>query len=429
MSDKLKLTDNAVDRWLRANRKKNEVLRDTQVEGFHVRVINDSPQGELAVASYCIDFRVSSTGKKRRLKVASFKERTVSQARKLAGDRKSEGRSGIDVIKDREHERTLQQQEKDKAANALPTIQSWFDSTHRDHLYERDDTGKRRINYLEKDWLPALGHLTAPELNIKTISNQMKAILDDRAYGQDTKPLRESTAKKYLEYFKEACSAYCAQHECPNPLNNLKWATVKKTGKLTFAEIKDNEHEGSPRTKIPQTTFIVIVKELESLYKESENLLPLALLFMAYSGLRPSDIVTLQWSHLKLEGDSPYLRKVLIKSKHIKSSPTIIPLHSDAVATLKKAEKHRVSDFVFSDNMKAKNTQSLNYWWDKVRENSEFDFPPYQLRHNVAHRIIDAGGTIVNVAAVLGNTVEVCIRNYLNTDLESTAELLRSLKF
>jgi len=416
----MKITEASLRKWLVAGRQKNETLRCSELGGFHVRVNADSPKGSAGPASYRIQFRVNG-GKLRTPTIAKYGEITLGEAKKRGGTAKAEGKAGIDKLAERKETRRQLEVEKEAKANALPNFQQWFDQRHHERLYERGTSGKLRISHLRAYWLPHLGQLTLEELNIDVVCEVL------RPFGSTVK---ESTAKKYVEYLKEAVSRFAEDYRAPNNLAGTSWPQYVRTADLLW---KINEEDGeSPRTAFSPAEFTSILNSIESVITASpDKAEPLAMLFMAHTGMRPSDIRTLEWKHLVTENcDFPHVRKILQKTRHKKKTATIIPLSPNALKTLGRAKPISGGVFVFSETSKSKSPKTLNdFWWRKVKDATGVSATIYQLRHNMAHAVLRSGGSIADVAAVLGNTVEACIRNYLNEDPRHAAQVLRHLNF
>lgn len=236
-----------------------------------------------------------------------------------------------------------------------------------------------------------------------------------------------------MEYFKELASAYAAENRCSNPLANTKWSAYLKISGLTYSDIED---EGDSRTAIDESVFRKIIKSLEGIIiDDPNNTSPYALLFMAYTGMRQGDIVSLKWSQIRIEDPSHlHIQKVLLKTKKTKSAASTVPISPQAKEILDRVKSISGGNYVFSETTNAKIAAGLtSTWWKKVRIDIGIEFPPYQLRHNIAHKILRSiehngcGGNISDVASALGNTVEMCVKSYLNNDSRHTAKVLMAM--
>jgi|GEM_PF-3818730 len=413
-----KITEGALRNWLNEERKKHDELKCSELKGFHVRINQHSPKDETANASYRIRYKVAD--KQSTPSIGKYGEMTLPSARSIARDRKDNARMGKDFIKEKREAIKQTKAERLAIANRLPTLQEWYDDIHKDYLIETGSTGKQRTQYLKRNWLPKLGHLTGEQLDIDVVAGILPSFKST---------LKESTLKKYVDYLKEAASAYSQEYRSTNPLAGTRWDRYVKLAKLNW---EYEEDEGSPRTAFAPKDFQRIINCIELLIAESPNpLYALAMLFMAYSGMRPGDIATLKWTHLILSDCSfPHVKKVLTKTRKKRKTATKIPLTQKAIDTLLRAKPSSGGEYIFSENNKAKTPKSLgDCWRNKVQKSTGIKAPLYQLRHNMAHKILREGGSIADVAAILGNTVEVCIRNYLNNDPEHAATVLQKIKF
>ncbi len=413
-----KITQGLLKAWLVDEQDKHKTLNCDSLGGFHIRTNRASPKGQLTPASFRIKYRVK--GKQRVVTIGKTGEISLATARTQAGIIKAQGTTGKDIQQERREAQQAEKERKTTEANKLPTLQHWFDTVHHDHLYEEGK--KTRIGYYKR-WLIIHGHKSLDQITIEDVACSL------RKYGPNVK--KESSDKKNMEYFKEIASAYSFDNKCGNPLSGSNWQTYVKVGRLSWKYLED-EDKGDPRTAIPPEDFTKVIKALEQLTQtHPDNTSPYALLFMAFSGMRASDIVTLKWNHL-ITDDSDFLhiKKVLQKTQHLKPGASIIPIAPKAVETINRVKSLSGGDYIFSETTKPKVAAGLGInWWSKVREKTGLTFVPYQLRHNMAHQIIRNGGSIADVAATLGNTVEICVRTYLNNDPRHAAITLAKINF
>lgn len=412
-----KITQANLNEWLANEQGKEKTLNCRSIGGFHVRTNQVSPKGVKASASFRIKYRVNGLAKT--VTIGKVGEITLPFARTQAGIIKAQGKIGKDILKDRKEAKQARIELQVKEAEKLPSLQKWFDDVLHDRLYE--DKKKSRI-YSFKRWLAILGKYSLDQITVEVVANSL------RRYGPNIK--KESTDKKSMEMLKEFASAYAYDNKCTNPLANSKWSSFVKIGRLSW-DIQEDD-ESSTRTAIEIDTFKHIINCLERLcIQYPTNISPLAVLFMAYSGMRPSDIVSLKWSHLKIEDPSYlHIKKVLQKTQDKKRQHSYIPISPMAVHILGRAKKLSGGDYIFSESTKAKGVANLGtVWWNKVRKEVGIKFVLYQLRHNIAHQIIRGGGSIADVAATLGNTVEICVRHYLMNDPKHAATVLSKLGY
>ncbi|MEY8241112.1 MAG: integrase family protein [Cycloclasticus sp.] len=413
-----KITQALLNNWLTAERKKFESLGCNSIGGFSVRVNRDSPKGELAPASYRIKYRAN--GKQHTPTIGKVGEISLAHARKQAGIFKSQGKVGVDVLEDRKKAQQAEKERKAKKANKLPSLQQWFDTVHHDRLYEDGKT--TRIRYYRR-WLAILGHKSLDQVTIEEVACSL------REYGPNVK--KEASDKKNMEYFKEIATPYALDNKCPNPLSGSNWKTFVTAGRLKW-KLQEDEYEGDPRTAISSEDFAKVISSLELLTEtHPNNTSPYALLFMAYTGMRASDTAKLKWAQVNTQDHSfPYVRKVLQKTQYKNRQASIIPITPKAVEILNRVKSLSGGDYVFSESNKPKGPAGIaTNWWSKMRKATGLTFVPYQLRHNIAHQILRKDGTIADVAATLGNTVEICVRTYLNNDPRHAATILAKIEF
>ncbi|HEB27177.1 MAG TPA: DUF4102 domain-containing protein, partial [Porticoccus sp.] len=95
----MNLTDATLRKWLLSDRKKNESLKCNKIGGFHIRVNQDSPKGDIAPASYRVKFRVNGVFQ-RTPTIGKYGEIKLAKARAQAGLLKAQAKSGIDKVEE-----------------------------------------------------------------------------------------------------------------------------------------------------------------------------------------------------------------------------------------------------------------------------------------------------------------------------------------
>lgn len=160
------------------------------------------------------------------------------------------------------------------------------------------------------------------------------------------------------------------------------------------------------------------------------------ILFSAWEGTRPGETFGLTW-------DDADLQRGLVTVKRIKP-----PYNTDIIPLAKRAREailempHRTGLLFPSVTGKQIGKGSSRYYWDPVRKAFETKLSPerkvellngrpdvdlYELRHFIASQIVARGGNEYDVAAMLGNTPEVCRETYIHDLRSERNERLRGL--
>jgi integrase len=156
-----------------------------------------------------------------------------------------------------------------------------------------------------------------------------------------------------------------------------------------------------PRSEQPEKGFLT-EEELRKLYATHTKIKGSTremFLFGCATGLRFSDIATLQWMHIKEEEDGTLmLKKEQMKTQNVVS----FPLSRAAIALL-PAKKGKPTDFVFGDGklFPRPNNKSLERWAKAAGIDKHVSF--HTSRHTFATLALTKGVDLYTVSKMLGH--------------------------
>jgi integrase len=156
--------------------------------------------------------------------------------------------------------------------------------------------------------------------------------------------------------------------------------------------------EPAPRTTYPPDD------EIERLIAATTPTMGRVIRFLAQTGMRREEVVSLEWSQVSL-----HRREVkLIKTKT--SSPRVVPLSDAAHETLVTTPRHSTSPFVFWHG-DGERYQRFSGHFRRLAKRVGFRYRCHDLRHRFASVFLQATGDIAALQAVLGHrSIEMTMR-------------------
>lgn len=356
-----------------------------------------------------ITFRLryfNEAGKKRYYKIGNYPGITYEIARKEASKKSSEKILGVDI----------QQVRQNRKLALKDTLNEYLDKVYLVTAQQQAD-GKAVIQGI-KNYFPDLLEKPMTTIDRKYVSSwQAKLLLTE---------LKPRTIRKHFNALKTVFNhAIQSGHLEANPLNNIKLSSMTESEEY--------------RRKKEEVRRYLEPNEVEALFKglnayeaqrkaERRNsrahgkaLLPsfddLAytsyvrpfIELMFYTGLRPSDIRTLEWQHLNLQ--FKVINKVISKTSHKKSDKHTVPL-SDSIMKVLKAwsaqNNHPRTGLVFPSKKTglAISKTALIKPWAKIKELGGLpeELHLYTLRHHLPSDLIMKGASTMAVAKILGHS-------------------------
>lgn len=170
----------------------------------------------------------------------------------------------------------------------------------------------------------------------------------------------------------------------------------------------------------PSIRFLSLeqVDELLALLAAKDPVLLPVATTLVYSGLRRGELCWLRWEDVDLER-----RVLLVRSKAGRWTPKtkrnrIVPLGSRLVPVL--TELGRSSEWVFPSPKRAQwNGDNLHHRWRRVMVAAGLAWTMLDLRHTFGTQLVMKGVSLAKVAALMGNSPEICRRHYAHVSTEN----------
>jgi integrase len=153
---------------------------------------------------------------------------------------------------------------------------------------------------------------------------------------------------------------------------------------------KRHIREAVPRTTYPSDT------EIERLVDRAPPMMGRVIRFLAETGMRMEEALSLEWSQVSLH------RREVRLTKTKTSSPRIIPLSEAAYETLVRTPRHPTSAYVFWHSDGDRFRQFSGHF-RRVARKVGFKHRCHDLRHRFASVFLQATGDLAALQSVLGH--------------------------
>ena len=192
-----------------------------------------------------------------------------------------------------------------------------------------------------------------------------------------------------------------------NPASGIKAFTeVQKERYLTTAELarlyttlETAERSGVP----PAAKYLKPLKraterrETAGTPRKPDPIGIAAIRFLAYSGFREQEALTLRWSDVDLDTGR-------VKLPDTKSGPSHRFLGEPAREVLRSVAKYRDGEYVFPGRTLGTHREGVRRIWDAIREHAEIeDVRIHDLRHTVAAVAASGGASLLLIGGLLGH--------------------------
>jgi integrase len=122
-----------------------------------------------------------------------------------------------------------------------------------------------------------------------------------------------------------------------------------------------------------------------------------ALLLIALTGCRKSEITKLTWDEIDLD-------RHVLRLGHSKVGPRMVPLGDEAVALIRRLKEARQSDWVFPSRRGAGPIVGIQKAWTDLRKSANLPgLRIHDLRHSFASEAINSGASLFITGAILGH--------------------------
>ena len=206
-----------------------------------------------------------------------------------------------------------------------------------------------------------------------------------------------STAKSFKEKENPNILSRYTTHNYYNTLVAVLNNAVREELIETNPASKVSAEEKKMITPTSNERTYLSLEELQSLIDTkcgNENV-KRAFLFACYTGLRYSDIVTLQWEDIKKDGERMFIQKTMIKTRQ----SITIPIGKSAASYLPPRKK---GGSVFSLPLINSVSNTLKTWAKKAKIKKNVSF--HVSRHTFATSLLTKGADLYTVSKLLGHT-------------------------
>ncbi|WKZ68103.1 MAG: site-specific integrase [Melioribacteraceae bacterium] len=251
------------------------------------------------------------------------------------------------------------------------------------------------LNELSEQFLEYSSTIHSPNhtKSIRTTFNELEKVVENPPLSM----LRNAKVQNYFEDRLKKVSAYAVRRDIANLSSAFNWAIRKNY-------IDENPVKGIKKPKLPERLPYFFTEEqfekLISVVDDSDlrDLFNFALL----TGLRQSDLISLQWSQINFRDNTVILdnRNSLTKSWKVHS----IPLNISALQILTERElkkKNELLVFTYKEQKIKQDFISKKFrkYVKKAGLNSKLTF--HSLRHTFASWLIQRGASLYQVSKLM----------------------------
>ena len=204
-----------------------------------------------------------------------------------------------------------------------------------------------------------------------------KSVLADYVSARRVQGVTGATIRRDLATLSSLCSF--AQAVDMIEINPVK----------TFS--KRHIREAKPKTSYPTDA------QIEVLVERAPQAMKLPIRFLAQTGMRTTEAISMEWSQVDL------VRREVLLTKTKTSSPRTVPLGEAAYETLLACSRHATSRLVFWHGDQGERYRQFSSHFGRLARKVGFPFRAHDLRHRFASVFLQATGDLPALQAVLGH--------------------------
>lgn len=363
-----RLTKRTVDSLQPSNR--DEFVWDEELSGFGLKL---TPKGRRI---YVVQYRLPGVGRRMSAKRFTLGEHgplTVDEARKYARRLLNAVAEGRDPAEERAEVKRAPTVD-DLAPLFLADVKAKRkDTTVYEYARHFTTSGKRADSTLRGELATHFGRL-----RIRDISGPHVAAFHDRFRDR---PYAGNRLLALLSAFFSWCERRGYRDVGTNPCRGIERFPERKRER--FLTLEELSRLGA-----------ALSKALESgATPAAVN----ALRFLALSGFRESEALTLKWEAIDFERETVTLEES-------KTGRSVRPLGGAAVALVREIERELDSPYVFPGQSPGSHLVELRNVWNRVREAADLaGVRLHDLRHSVASVAASGGASLPLIGALLGH--------------------------
>ena len=330
---------------------------DSDIPGLGLRVL---PSGR---RQYIVQYRAGR--RSRRLSLGPSTILSAEQARSQAICILAEVRSGNDPAEDRDENRK---------ALLVRELAERFDEQHIS-VRLKAMTAQEYRRALKKIILPKLGQLA--------IKNVTRADISRFHHDLRSRPYQANRCLAIISKMFNVAELWGLRPDGTNPTRLIP--KYPERPRERFLGVEEIKHLGN----------VLREMEAERLVMPSAAL---AVRLLLYTGCRLSEIMTLKWEYVDLEGAALHL-------PDSKPGAKIVHLGRAAVELLEKAPAIVGNPWVITGALPGSRLNELQHSWRRIRARAGLnDVRIHDLRHTFASTAVAAGQSLPMIGALLGHT-------------------------
>lgn len=330
---------------------------DTEIPGLGLRVL---PSGR---RQYIVQYRAGR--RSRRLSLGPSTILSAEQARSQAICILAEVRSGNDPAEDRDENRK---------ALLVRELAERFDEQHIS-VRLKAMTAQEYRRALKKIILPKLGQLA--------IKNVTRADIARFHHDLRSRPYQANRCLAIISKMFNVAELWGLRPDGTNPTRLIP--KYPERPRARFLGVEEIKHLGN----------VLREMEAERLVMPSAAL---AVRLLLYTGCRLSEIMTLKWEYVDLEGAALHL-------PDSKTGAKTVHLGRAAVELLEKAPAIVGNPWVITGTLTGSRLNELQHSWRRIRARTGLhDVRIHDLRHTFASTAVAAGQSLPMIGKLLGHT-------------------------
>lgn len=349
-----KLTKRLVDSL--EPRKSDYVEWDGDLSGFGIRVW---PSGR---KSFVLWFR-NASGRARKMTLGAYGQLTVDQARKLALGKLAEIATGDDPA------------EKKVSARRGNTVSELADRYLSEHAIpkKKPESVKADRRLLNTAILPRIGRRAVPDVSRKDIGELHHAMRKT--------PVQANRVIALLSKMFNLAEAWGLRPDGSNPCRHIQ--KFKERGRERFLSGEE------------MVRLAGVLDEAQETGQESPVAVA-AIRLLLFSGMRKTEVLTLEWTHVDLD-------RQVADLPDSKTGKKTVHLSAPALAVLADLPRLKGNPYVFPGRKPGSRFVGLQKVWERIRSKADIeDVRLHDLRHTFASVGVTDGLSLPMIGKLLG---------------------------